>query len=80
MSIEVLNGGSVAITGKESIALYRLLTLLQGMQLEAKGLRLSRGRSCLSIVKKEFGWRGNRAKIMALLAEEIEMRSREERT
>jgi len=39
--------------------------------MEAKGLRLTRGRSCLSIVKSEFGWKGNRDKILALLEAEI---------
>ena len=39
---------------------------------EGNGMKVSRGRSCLSIVKKEFGWKGNRAKIMTLLADHIE--------
>ena len=61
-----------ALTGEREIALYRLLTLKQGIKLEAKGLKLSRGASCLSIVKKEFGWKGNRDNILALLDNEIE--------
>jgi hypothetical protein len=72
MSIKVLKGGSIGVTGKESIALYRLMTLSRGIAMEAKGIRLTRGRTCLSIVKSEFGWKGNRAKILALLNEEIE--------
>jgi hypothetical protein len=76
MGIEV-NDGGIAITGEESIALYRLMTLRRGIQMEAKGMKLSRGRSCLSIVKKEFGWKGNRDKILSLLEEEIESKSQE---
>ena len=59
------------LTGNQ-IHKARLLTLQMGMRLEAKGLKLSRGRSCLSIVKKEFGWRGNRAKVQAQLQAVIE--------
>ena len=71
MSIEIDKHGSIAITGKESIALYRLMTLRRGIMMEAKGLKLTRGRSCLSIVKSEFGWKGNRNKILVLLEAEI---------
>jgi hypothetical protein len=74
MSIEVDKWGSIAITGKESIDLYRLMTLKRGIEMEAKGIRLKRGRTCLSIVKAEFGWKGNRDKILALLDEVIVLR------
>ncbi len=58
------------ITGKQ-IPIYRLMVLLKGIELEGKGIKVSKGRSCLAIVKKEFGWKGNREKILNLLAEEI---------
>jgi hypothetical protein len=74
MSIEVLKSGSIGITGKESIALYRLMTLRRGILMEAKGIRLTRGRTCLSIVKSEFGWKGNRDEILVLLESEIALR------
>jgi hypothetical protein len=54
MAIEVHEGGGMSITG-EHIDLYRLLTIRSGLSLEAKGLRLTRGISCLSIVRREFG-------------------------
>ena len=53
------------------IELARLLTLRAGINLEGKGLR-RRGRSCLAIVKSEFGWKGNRAKILARLSWHID--------
>jgi len=59
------------ITGKQ-IPIYRLMVLLKGIELEGKGIKVSKGRSCLAIVKKEFGWKGNREKILNLLAEEID--------
>ena len=51
------------ITG-QGIVWFRYRTLLKGMQLEAKGLKLSRGASCLSIIKKEFGLKGSRASVI----------------
>ena len=59
------------ITGKQ-IPIFRLKTLYTGIKLEGKGIKASKGLSCLTIVKKEFGWKGNRAKILKLLAEEID--------
>ena len=53
------------LTGNQ-IAKYRLIVMLQGIELEGIGMK-RRGRSCLAIVKKEFGWKGNRATIHALL-------------
>ena len=70
MSVESMPDGGFLVTG-ESIALYRLMTLRRGIMMEAKGMKLTRGRSCLSIVKSEFGWKGNRDKILALLEAEI---------
>lgn len=49
----------------EQIAAFRLLTLHKGLQLETKGMRLTRGPSCSSRVKKEFGIRGNTQKVLA---------------
>ena len=45
----------------------RLLALRTMMKLEAKGLKMSRGRTAMAIVKQEFGFKGNRAKIQAQL-------------
>jgi len=63
MAIEKTETGAIIITG-ESINVYRLLTIRMGLKAEANGMRLtSRAPSCLSIVKKEFGFKGNRQKI-----------------
>ena len=59
------------LTG-DQIGKFRLLTLQKGMALEAKGMRMSKGRSCLAIVKSEFGWKGNRDTIMAKLTATID--------
>jgi hypothetical protein len=54
MAIEVHEGGGMSITG-DGIRVYRLLTIWSGLKMETRGMRLSRGRSCLAIVRKEFG-------------------------
>lgn len=58
------------ITGK-GIDLFRLTTMIHGLQLEEKGMRLTRGPSMMSRVKREFGFKGNRAKIIAQLEAKI---------
>jgi hypothetical protein len=45
------------------IQAFRQRTLLKGLQGELLGLKLSRGRSCYSIIKEEFGLKGNKQKV-----------------
>ena len=51
------------LTDINEIRVARMLTLRKGLQLEIKGLRRS-GRSCYSIIKKEFGLTGTRARVL----------------
>ena len=46
----------------DQIAVARMLTLRKGLQLEIKGMRHS-GRSCYSIIKRDFGLTGTRAQV-----------------
>ena len=45
---------------------FRILTLRKGLELEIKcpGFKVSRGKTCYSIIKKEFGFKGNKAKVL----------------
>ena len=54
----------VIITGQEQIARARMLTLRAGLKLEVHGLRMTRGRTCYSIVKEELGLKGNKQKVL----------------
>ena len=63
---------ALIIDTPDAIRSFRLKTLLRGMQLEKTGLKLSRGASCLSIVKREFGFKGNRDKVIASLTNLME--------
>ena len=56
----------------QQISKFRLITLAMGIQVERDNLRMSRGRSCLAIVKEQFGWKGNRASILERLQAHID--------
>ena len=68
--IEIGEHGTT-ITGAH-IPLYRLMVMAQGLKLEIKGLRFSRGRTCYALAKSEFGFKGNKAKVLAQLQAHIE--------
>jgi len=48
----------------DQIHQFRRLTLLRGLKLEAEGYQVKRPPSCYSVVKKEFGLKGNKAKVL----------------
>jgi hypothetical protein len=70
--IETNEGGGFCITGQDDIALYRLMVMRGGLRLECKGLKLSRGTTCYTLAKREFGFKGNKAKVLAQLEAQIE--------
>ncbi len=52
------------ITGEKNIDRFRMKTLLSGLRLEMNtGMKLTRGRTCYSIIKSEYGLKGNREKV-----------------
>lgn len=67
MTITITQTGATVFEGRESISLLRLMTMVQGLRLEIKGLRLTRGVSCYALAKKEFGLKGNKDKVLAQL-------------
>lgn len=62
-----------ALTTPLQINTFRLMTLKRGIMLEQRGLKMSRGRSCLAIAKSELGFkRTAKAKdVLAALDEKI---------
>ena len=48
-----------AISGNEHIVLFRMSVLEKALKLELLGMK-SRGRSAYSIIKSEYGLKGNR--------------------
>jgi len=49
---------------RDQIHQFRRLTLLKGLQLEAEGFQVKRPPSCYSVIRKEFGLKGNKAKVL----------------
>jgi len=56
------------ITNPTQIAHFRYLTLLKGLGLEIKGLRMTRGMTMYSLIKKELGLKGSRESVYNDLA------------
>lgn len=50
--------------GKDQTNLFRMKMLLVGLRTEATtGMKLTRGRSCYSIIKSQYGLKGNKASV-----------------
>lgn len=56
------------ITNPAQIATFRYLTLLSGLKLEIKGMRVSRGMTMYSLIKKELGLKGTKTAVYNELA------------
>ena len=55
----------IELTTPEEIHAYRMKVLLLGLRAEVKGMRLtSKAPSCYSQIKKEFGFKGNKEKVL----------------
>ena len=63
MAVENTVGGGMMITG-DDIQEYRLIVLRSALKLEIKGIRMNRGRTAYSILKEEFGLKGNRQRVL----------------
>ena len=61
----------IAYDSPEKIALFRLKSLRGALKLEILGMKRN-GRSVYSIVKEEFGFKGNKQKVLKQLELKIE--------
>lgn len=62
---------TIVIEGEDNVRKARVLTLRSALELEIKGLK-RRGRSVYSIIKEEFGFKGNKEKVLSQLSDYIE--------
>ena len=62
MTVETFKCGFVVT--EDSIQLFRQRTLLRALQLEVKGMKISRGASAYSIIKKEYDLKGSKQKVL----------------
>ena len=56
------------ITNPTQIAHFRYCTILRGLGLELKGLRMSKGMTMYALAKKELGLKGSRESVYNALA------------
>ncbi len=79
MAVESIGdgGGSIIITGRRDINLLRMNMMILGLRMEIRGIRMTRGRTCYSLLKSEYGFKGNKKKVLMLvsrLREQMEAR------
>jgi uncharacterized protein (DUF2141 family) len=55
------------LTEPSQIAIYRLMVLRSGLKLEIKGMKVKGGKSCYSVIRSEFGLKGDRASVLEQL-------------
>jgi hypothetical protein len=72
------NGGVVLDTPEE-IEQYRRIALAHALWLEIRGIRMKRGRTVYSMVKSEFGLRGNKQVVYQAFCHLIGIPTMEER-
>lgn len=70
---ETKQPGHIVCSG-EGVNMYRLLTYRQGLKIEARGMRLTRGRSVTATLKERYGLPRNakRERVSEMLEAEIE--------
>ena len=57
------DNGLIVLDTPEDINMFRMLSLKGALSLEVKGMK-RRGRSVYSIVKEEFGLKGNKQRVL----------------
>jgi hypothetical protein len=55
---------SISLTTPEQISAYRLLMLASALKLETKGLYPIKGCSAYATIKRQFGLRGSKQKVL----------------
>ncbi len=63
---------SIIADTPEKIELCRMLVLEKMLRLEILGLKMSRGRTVYSVIKKEFNLKGSRQKVYDIFKQMIE--------
>ena len=63
----------------QKIELYQMLVLRSALKLEMMGLKMSKGRTAYSAIKKMFNLNGNRQKVLDTFNEIIEATKQTER-
>tara|TARA_R110002110_G_scaffold54280_4_gene155946 strand:+ start:169 stop:429 length:261 start_codon:yes stop_codon:yes gene_type:complete len=66
MPIDKMESGGFMVTGKAGMEAYRFAHLITGLKSEMRGMRLTgKGSTCYSMLKNMYGFKGNKAKVLA---------------
>ena len=65
------DNGLIVLDTPEDINMFRMLSLKGALSLEVKGMK-RRGRSVYSIVKEEFGLKGNKQRVLEQFTASVE--------
>ena len=78
MPITAIEGGGMIATGA-GIPMFQLLALKGRLALEVEGITF-RGRTTYSIIKQEFGLKGNKLKVLEQFTKLVEKKGEEYKT
>jgi hypothetical protein len=68
LNVERGKSGAISIVGQESVSIFRLTVMLRGLMIEVKtGMQMTRGPSCYTLAKREFGLKGSKEKVLEQL-------------
>ena len=58
--------GGTGFIGPSAVNIFRMITLANGLKMEIKGLKVSRGVNCFALIKKEYGLSAKGAKALGI--------------
>jgi len=70
---------SIIADTPEKIDLYRMLVLEKMLRLEILGIKMGRGKTAYSAIKKEYSLKGNRQKVYDIFKQMIETTKQEQK-
>ena len=70
---------SIIADTPQQIDLYRMLVLEKMLRLEILGIKMGRGKTAYSAIKKEYSLKGSRQKVYDIFKQMIETTKQEER-
>jgi hypothetical protein len=57
---------ATSFVGPSAVNIFRMITLANGLKMEIRGLRMTRGKTCFSIIKSEYGLSTKGAKALGI--------------
>jgi len=58
------SAGATTFVGPSAVNIFRMITLANGLKMEVRGMRMTRGRTCYAIIKSEYGLKGNKQRVL----------------